>query len=1061
MKPRGIIMKNILHISDLHLSHSTGKGFHTSQVEALLASLLDDLNNQFEEPIDAVFFTGDLSFSGKIDELEYVKTNFINPLLEKLNLGYSDLYVVPGNHDVSQDKVTKIEASYRANASSEELNDLSKDINENGHAWLRTDNYSQFSASLSKNVDNFIYNGALVNVRQVDKKLNIYSLNSAWIAQDKFDKGCLRVLNQLEFSLKKYGKNKTNVVLFHHPTDWFHVDEQHLISKEIERNVDALFFGHMHEFEQSITINFSQDITLRLQAGTLDQRNKKSGYSVIQLHSKNNFSYGRVFYRKYIGADKKYTAWKERGENGCFDFSIDKTQIFDAQKFSKHSIDLKETVEFDHIINTGKEVGERKSLKSIFIEPKFENDNIEKIEANVGNIKDLGELLELNGCILISGSEQNGKSFLLRYIQLYQLEKQGNSDLRHITFYLDLANHKFTRKTQVLMELIADYLGHELHTSFEGKVRSAIEAGCAKILIDNYDQSDSKSILAVNEFIKANNKNTFIISCNKSNNLDTLKTLISVYDGEKYNTCIASIARGDIRKIISSRPELSEHISEDEIFSNIIRVIDSSQLSHNHFVYSVLLSIYENKKDLVGILSESDIIENYIEILLEKHSMSTAPNKPQFQDLKHLMGFISSKMLKNKVMYLDRTEYLEYIIEFDKETMNDFQVDDYSTPLIQSGILVEKENKSIEFSNICFMHYFVAYYMNADDNLHEFIFSNDNYLHLEKVVEYFSSQNSSSFDVLDFLERKVDKLRNEITISIKENQNIDIDLLNLNDLDNISVLDLASSTDEFEEKINEYKEDRQKYDQRQDELSPLFKKGDKECDLKQLDCDYKEDLDSLNSTLRYKKELTLFSKVFRSTELLMNRTRVLTIFDKILSSYIFLIKVDISRLDDDLILPLMLPRIETEFLADGVSAEEREALIKGFKLFLSIIRASIPNIIENMMSESLATKKPRFKKILHTKLGNVTEDIDILLLRFLLLEIERKGLRNNISYLDKHSGKFASNTLFLKLIQILTSRQDLSDNDQEFIKGKITNLVKCNKEIEATGYQKFIEMIEC
>ncbi|WP_231871895.1 hypothetical protein, partial [Oleiphilus sp. HI0079] len=121
-----------------------------------------------------------------------------------------------------------------------------------------------------------------------------------------------------------------------------------------------------------------------------------------------------------------------------------------------------------------------------------------------------------------------------------------------------------------------------------------------------------------------------------------------------------------------------------------------------------------------------------------------------------------------------------------------------------------------------------------------------------------------------------------------------------------------------------------------------------------------------------------------------------------LDSYIFLIKADISLLDDNFVLPMILPRIEEEFLSEDLSDSEREKTIDSFRLFLSVIRATIPNVVENVMSDSLATKKPRFKKILETKLSGVEEEIEILLLRFLLLEIDRKDIKQNISQLVEH-----------------------------------------------------------
>lgn len=64
----------------------------------------------------------------------------------------------------------------------------------------------------------------------------------------------------------------------------------------------------------------------------------------------------------------------------------------------------------------------------------------------------------------------------------------------------------------------------------------------------------------------------------------------------------------------------------------------------------MLLAIYEVDHDVKGILSESDIIENFIEILLRKHFMDTPPNKPQFKELRHFLGYLGFTLFKTNVI---------------------------------------------------------------------------------------------------------------------------------------------------------------------------------------------------------------------------------------------------------------------------------------------------------------------------------------------------------------------------------------------------------------------------
>jgi hypothetical protein len=766
-----------------------------------------------------------------------------------------------------------------------------------------------------------------------------------------------------------------------------------------------------------------------------------------------------VGYRKYCNDSLSYVPWEDRAENGVSNFSIDKSQVFDSIKFCEHSDELLEMVEYDHIINIGKENVNKKKLSSIFIKPKFREFNNEIEQVDVKKIISLDQLINIQGCALISGGDQNGKSFLLKYVKTKILKSQGDSDFRRIVFHINLSVDRFKNKHEVLMGFIGEYLKHDLLTSFEGKVKSTISNGRAVFLVDNIDKASEETYFSLMSFLKVNSKNTFIFTCDTENSIDCIKNLIRVYDGDKYSAVIDTIDRSVVRDIISTRPGLYRKTTQDEIYNSVMRLINNSHLSHNHFVYSMLLSIYEDKNDFIGIMNESDIVENYIEILLNKHDVKPSPNKPQFSDLRHFMGFLSSNLVKEKKSFITKNECLKYALEFDTLTFNDYKIEDYIDPIVSSGILVFKSNGVYEFSHVCFLYYFIAYYMSKDKTLYEYIFNNDNYLRLEKVVEYYSSLNASSFDVLFFLEGRVEELRKKINDQVIDERSINIEEIDFNELSNISLLDIASTSEDFEDRVQEYKADRTKYDEHQDKIAPLNTKVDGGCDFSELDDDFVVESFIGDRTSRYRKELSLFSKVFRSTELLMDPEKVVSIFDKIIKSYIYLIKVQITCLDDDVIFPLMIDKIEEKFLSDSVTDSEKSEIIKGFKAFLSVMKATIPNAVEMMMSEDLATKKPRFRNILKKRLVSITDDVEMLLVRFLLMDIDRSSLVEHIKYLEKNSSKVTSNTLFLKLGQMLYSRQDLNAEETKFLKSNIVKLIKSNKGIEGVGYKKLSKML--
>jgi predicted MPP superfamily phosphohydrolase len=95
-----------LHLSDLHL-----RGTEGTVDRVLFDNMLGDIREQLdsEDPdLDAVFFTGDVAFSGQIEQYEQAAKRF-DEILDVCGLSgqRNRLFIVPGNHDVDRKVVYK------------------------------------------------------------------------------------------------------------------------------------------------------------------------------------------------------------------------------------------------------------------------------------------------------------------------------------------------------------------------------------------------------------------------------------------------------------------------------------------------------------------------------------------------------------------------------------------------------------------------------------------------------------------------------------------------------------------------------------------------------------------------------------------------------------------------------------------------------------------------------------------------------------------------------------------------------------------------------------------
>lgn len=90
----------LLHLSDLHFCIEDDPNH---RLQPLLADLSDNADDFGRKSIDLLAITGDLTYSATAGEFEKVH-QFINLLLQHLNLSPDRCIIVPGNHDLSWDE---------------------------------------------------------------------------------------------------------------------------------------------------------------------------------------------------------------------------------------------------------------------------------------------------------------------------------------------------------------------------------------------------------------------------------------------------------------------------------------------------------------------------------------------------------------------------------------------------------------------------------------------------------------------------------------------------------------------------------------------------------------------------------------------------------------------------------------------------------------------------------------------------------------------------------------------------------------------------------------------
>lgn len=236
-----------LHVSDFHLRPARVARYEQDRVLEGLVRFLERDRAGF--PLDLVFVTGDLAFSGKAEEFVQVAT-VLRRLLEATGVPPERMFVVPGNHDVDRDVgrwlLRTLASDKQAIAFFEEPDGRafhSKKL-EAYQASLRELFGPERALGLGVGAD------AVEIVEVAGTRLAVASFNSSWFAQGDDDPGNLwlgepnvrRALDHVADAEADFA-----ISLVHHPFEDLHEAERDVVESWFERGFDVVLRGHLHK----------------------------------------------------------------------------------------------------------------------------------------------------------------------------------------------------------------------------------------------------------------------------------------------------------------------------------------------------------------------------------------------------------------------------------------------------------------------------------------------------------------------------------------------------------------------------------------------------------------------------------------------------------------------------------------------------------------------------------------------------------------------------------------------------------------------------------------------
>ena len=345
--------------------------------------------------------------------------------------------------------------------------------------------------------------------------------------------------------------------------------------------------------------------------------------------------------------------------------------------------------------------------------------------------------------------------------------------------------------------------------------------------------------------------------------------------------------------------------------------------------------------------------------------------------------------------------------------------------------------------------------MKHDDDLKNEIFHPENMTEYDKVIEYYSAQNASSFETLEIIDKELTTQTINLVSFFDSTRGVNINEYNLNNIQETPLLDsFKVDAANFAEEIERFKADRDKDDERLDEFSPLNPRDNENAEI------FRKERNVDDKMKSYANTLSLYARVFRNTELSMDRDKTLAVFDKVIDGYVFFMKAFLISIDANYIIPVLEKQLNS-FNDNNreITDEDISEILAALRMILPIVRSASPNYIQSLIGQNVNSKKPRIENIIRLARDKSIDPIKKALLTYTLMDIRDENIKEGVVALLKERNSLVTESLFLKMNMLINTNYDLRNEDIRYLKSTLQNMVVQGKVTQRHGLESYLNKL--
>jgi len=651
----------VLHLSDLHFSLE-----HGEDQRRLITAMLSDVESLHQDvAIDLVFFTGDLAHSGKPDEFTQAAEAFLDPLRTRLGLDQTNIFLVPGNHDVDRDRIDRFaERGAQAELNSQEaVDEVLQDPEALNRLAARLSSWDEFETQFFEDrPDSKVEPLArALRVHLDGIEVGIVCLNTAWRASGGADDRGNLLLGerQVRHALAAVEGVQLRLIAMHHPLGWLQTFDGDTAHAEFERAPSLVLTGHTHVPDPTSEISARGEAIYSRSGCLYESITKLNGYTLIDVDARDRSIQVRL--RTWWPQRQEFDDATHVAHQGKikFPFPSGRTGLPAVRvPYSEVLATLEEE------ILTGAVLAERlpdgsSRASDLLVPPRFLSLPYREALAALGQFEDDPPDFtvvppipssEPNRVILVNGDPGSGVTMALYWLLIKGIE---NDDERLPILVKFDPHFKSSRFERTLLD------GARLRNfPVTGKSLPHLIIAIDDVRADSVGFYD-----ALARYISGHPEHQYVLGCHDEAHKDLHAALVDRgLDVDR--VFLGPFGRTQLRQLIRSAVGSTQ---ADAIVSRVTYLVSMNELPRTPFIMTALATVVLQEPEIASI-NESGLLDSYVSLLLgsdilELHDTLGLDSRRR----EHLLAWLSGKLTLLEKGRLGRLESEEAVGNYFRE----------------------------------------------------------------------------------------------------------------------------------------------------------------------------------------------------------------------------------------------------------------------------------------------------------------------------------------------------------------------------------------------------------